>query len=255
VTRAVAESARYLYVVSRGLDDAAVSDVAGLLGDSVEVVRHRDLDAVVSSVPLDEFGEDGLKQNLERLDWLETVARGHNDVVEAVALAGPAAPLRLATICVDDAAVRRRLDEWHDDLEQVLDRVEGRAEWSVKVIVPPAEALQSVAATSGGAAYLRQKKAESAARQQHHADAGLIGESVHQQLAANSVASRLLPPQDPQLTGYVGIMVLNGAYLVDVADGGAFAARIRELAAEHPDFRVEGEGPWPPYSFAVLESR
>ena len=83
----------------------------------------------------------------------------------------------------------------------------------------------------------------------------LIGESAHERLAANSVASRLLAPQDPQLTGHVGTMVLNGAYLVDVADGDAFADRVRELAAEYSGFQVEGGGPWPPYSFAVLEPR
>ena len=44
---------------------------------------------------------------------------------------GPA-PLRLATICLDDAGVRARLDEWHHALVQALDRVEGRFEWSVK---------------------------------------------------------------------------------------------------------------------------
>ena len=95
---------------------------------------------MVSDVPLAEFGEEALKRNLESLPWLEKVARGHDEVVRAVAACGPAAPLRLATIFHDDDAVRRRLDEWHDALVEVLDRVDGRAEWSVKVLAPAAEA-------------------------------------------------------------------------------------------------------------------
>jgi hypothetical protein len=50
-------------------------------------------------------------------------------------------------------------------------------------------------------------------------------------------------------------MVLNAAYLVPVQDAEAFAARIAELAADHPSLTVDGRGPWPPYSFAMLEDR
>ena len=80
----------------------------------LEVVRHRGLDAVVSSMSTwTEFGEEGLQRNLEDLEWLETVARRHDDVVQLVAGTGSVAPLRLATICLDDDGVRARLDEWY----------------------------------------------------------------------------------------------------------------------------------------------
>jgi hypothetical protein len=48
-------------------------------------------------------------------------------------------------------------------------------------------------------------------------------------------------------------MLHNGAYLVDAGEGGAFAALVESLAADHPDVIVETHGPWPPYSFATLE--
>ena len=35
----------------------------------------------------------------------------------------------------------------------------------------------------------------------------------------------------------------------------AFAARVDELAAAHPDVVVDRRGPWPPYSFAMLEQQ
>ena len=106
---------RYLYAITRGVtnDDVAAAAV-GLGGSDVDVVDHRGLQAVVSTVRLEEFGEEGLRRNLEDLAWLETVARGHDAVVQAVAAHGPTAPLRLATICLDDDGVRARLDEWHD---------------------------------------------------------------------------------------------------------------------------------------------
>ncbi|HEX2550125.1 MAG TPA: GvpL/GvpF family gas vesicle protein, partial [Nocardioidaceae bacterium] len=93
---------RYLYAVSRGLPPDALADVPGLGDGRLEVLEHQGLSAVVSDVDLEEYGEEGLRRNLERLDWLEEVARRHDEVVHAVAEHGPVAPLRLATICLDD---------------------------------------------------------------------------------------------------------------------------------------------------------
>jgi hypothetical protein len=250
----VGESARYVYAITRGVDAQVLADVRGLQGGPVERVSHHGLDAVVSDVPLDTFGEEGLKRNLEDLGWLEQVARAHDDVVRAVAAHGPTAPLRLATICLDDDGVRARLDEWGDDLVEVLDRVTGRGEWSVKVVAPVApDADEPGSEPTSGAEFLRRRKARSEQRAQRHSTANAVAEEVHHELAGRAVASRLLPPQDPQLTGLTGTMLLNAAYLVDLDHAGDFAAVVDGIAARHPEVTVDGAGPWPPYSFAVLE--
>ena len=254
---------RYLYAISRDLDPAALAEVPGLGDGRLDVLEHRGLSAVVSDVDLEEYGEEGLRRNLERLEWLEEVARRHDEVVHAVAEHGPVAPLRLATICLDDIGVRRRIDEWHAALEQVLDRVEGRREWSVKAFAPraasqPAESAapaESATPAEGGAAYLRRKKAETLTRAQGEEQAMQVAEEVHARLSAVSEASRRLPPQDPRLTGHVGTMTLNGAYLVDASRGEEFAEAVRAAQAEHPDAGIDAAGPWPPYSFAMLEQR
>jgi hypothetical protein len=254
----VADVARYLYAITRGLVPEALDGVAGLGGASLEVVEHRGLAAVVSDVDLAEFGEDPLRENLERLEWLEEVARTHDAVIQAVTATGPTAPLRLATICLDDEGVRQRLDEWFFALEQVLDRVEGRMEWSVKVFAPaqvgePAGA--KVGSGVGGAEYLRRKKAATEARAEADSVAARVGDDVHDALSALSVASRRLHPQDPRLTGHAGTMLLNGAYLVEAEGGPAFESRVRALAESRPSVEISCVGPWPPYSFAMLEQR
>jgi Gas vesicle synthesis protein GvpL/GvpF len=254
----VAETGRYMYAISRRVDPALLTEQQGLDGGRLEMVQHRDLCAVVSDVDLDEYGEEGLRRNLERLDWLEATARRHDAVVQAVSVRGPTAPMRLATICLDDDAVRRRLDEWYAALEQVLDRVEGRMEWSVKVIVaatatPPGTPEAELPASGGGAAYLQRKKAQSEARQRVEEQAVQVADEAHAALSARSVASRRLPAQDPRLTGHQGTMVLNGAYLVGVDEGAPFEAVVRSLTTAHPDAQIEARGPWPPYSFAMLE--
>jgi len=48
-------------------------------------------------------------------------------------------------------------------------------------------------------------------------------------------------------------MTLNGAYLVEDAEGDAFAAAVQELSEAYPDAHLTVAGPWPPYSFATLD--
>lgn len=250
----MADSARYAYAVTRGLDPSALSVGYGLVGGALEAVSAHGLDAVVSDVPLAEFSEDALKRNLESLSWLEKVARGHDEVVRLVTELGPAAPLRLATIFHDDDAVRHRLGEWHDAIVQVLDRIDGRAEWSVKVLATAVEATEAEAPEpTTGAEFLRRRKAQADDRGRRVADVGRLAEEVHAVLSRAAVASRVLPAQDPQLTGLSGTMALNGAYLVEKAEQQQFEARVRDVRDSYPDVRVEAAGPWPPYSFAVLE--
>lgn len=107
-----ARSARYLYAVCRRIDARALEGVGGVGGAHLELVGLEQLTAVVSNVSLEEFGEASLRRNLEDLSWLENVVSAHDEVVRAAAVAAPTAPLRLATICFDDDAVRARLREW-----------------------------------------------------------------------------------------------------------------------------------------------
>lgn len=252
---------RYLFAVARGMGAPGVTGVAGLRGARVDVVPHRDLQALVCDVDLAEFGEAALARNLEDLGWLEEVARAHNDVVFAAAEQGTVAPMRLVTICADDESVRSRIEALYDDLTAALDRVEGHREWSVKLFTrSSAEAdaadVAPTAVGSGpgsGAAYLRRKRDQATRRQASRDQAVQLAERIHDQLAEQAVAARLLAPQDPRLTGRTDTMVLNAAYLVPVEHGAAFRAAADRLDTINAELAVEVGGPWPPYSFATLD--
>lgn len=253
----MADTGRYLFAVARGLDPASLDGVPGLRDRPLEVVDHLGLQAVVCDVDLAEFGEDALPDHLEDLAWLEEVARHHNDVVWQVADSATVAPMRLVTICSDDASVRRRVEDNEEGLARALDNVEGRREWSVKAYAVKEEvAAPAPAARSGagaGAAYLQRKK-EQAARRQQASDRSLsTAQEVHEVLARRAVASRRLAPQDARLTGRSEPMILNSAYLVPDEESDAFVEAVRRLQDSVSGATVEAQGPWPPYSFAVLE--
>jgi hypothetical protein len=248
---------RYMFAVTTGLAPSDLAGQDGLDGRPLEVVEHHGLQAVVCDVDLAEFGEEPVRQNLEQLAWVEKVARTHDSVVRAVAARATVAPLRLVTVCLDDDSVVRRLQQWEEPLRSALQRIEGCREWSVKAYAAStsaesaAEAAQ-VAATSG-TAYLQRKREQSNRRQQADREAGETADAVHVALAGRSRASRLLTPQDPQLTGRAERMILNGAYLLPDAEEDAFGSLVEDLRTRHPGVLLEVAGPWAPYSFAVLE--
>ncbi|MFJ9316052.1 GvpL/GvpF family gas vesicle protein [Pimelobacter simplex] len=251
-------SARYLYAVCRGLDPAVLQGVPGLGDAPLEVVVQQDLAAVVSTVSLAVFGEEALRRNLEDIAWLEETARVHDQVVRAVSRWAPTAPMRLATICFDDAVVRARLREWYVDLAHVLDRIEGCSEWSVKVLTAPTEpAIDDPAApaVTNGADYLRRKKLLAERRSAHDSSVAEAAGRIHDALVLLARASRVLPAQDPRLSGHRGTMVLNAAYLVPDQERAAFAALVEQLCTHDDRVVVDSRGPWPPYSFAMLEAR
>ncbi|MDH2413869.1 GvpL/GvpF family gas vesicle protein [Nocardioides sp. CER19] len=224
LTRPASEnSGWYVYAVCRDLDANALDGSLGLGGMPVELVHDDELTAVVSSVPLLEYGPEALRHNLVDPAWLDRAVHVHDQVVSLVAALAATVPVRLATVCPDDDAVRARLRDWRIPLVCTLDRVEGCAEWRVKVV------------STGNA----------------RADE-TVAKSIHSALSGLAVSTRELGVEDARLSGHSGVIELNAAYLVPFDVGEAFATRIAQLAADGQDVVVDGRGPRPPYAFAML---
>ncbi|MEU7887941.1 GvpL/GvpF family gas vesicle protein [Microbispora bryophytorum] len=255
----------YLYAVTPGGEPPR--DLRGVMDGPMRTISHGGLVAHVSDVPLDRFGEEPLRRSLEDLEWVEGVARAHHRVVEALAAAGPAAPVRLVTVYTGEEQVRDLLDRRHDDFAEILSHVAGRREWGVKAYLrrdtpPPSPAPAATAATttasagasggeSPGLAYLRRKKESLRDREDLWRAAAERAELLHAELGQVAVASRRHRPQDPQLSGRSESMVLNGAYLVDPAREEEFAAVLGGYRDRFLD--VELTGPWAPYSFTSID--
>jgi hypothetical protein len=246
--------ATYLYAVVRPLPPNALGDLTGISGARVRTLDRDGIGCVVSTVSLDEFGEQELAANLNELPWLERVAREHDTVVRAAAQLTTTAPLRMATVCRDDAAALAKLDELGSRATAVLDRLDGRVEWGVKAYATARQAPVPVAASAtSGADYLRRRKQESVERQAAVAAATAQAESVYTALAGDSVAGRRHRVQDRQLTGVDEPMLLNAAFLVEHGEAQRFTNALDALAERYAAIRLERTGPWPPYSFASLD--
>lgn len=253
----MADSVTYVYAVTRDLDENAVKDLEGIDGSVVRLIVSGDIAALASTVDSEEFSEQGLRENLEKMPWLEKVVRDHNRVVDTVAGTSAVAPLGLATVYFSDDRVRSVLAERAAEFTEILDQITGRTEWGVKAYADLGASAQVGADSTEesperpGAAYLKRIRQQRESRNEAQEQAHQRAEEVHTRLRELAQASRLFPPQNRELAGYQGAMVLNAAYLVETARNDEFTATVHELKNFSPGFRVELTGPWPAYSFAT----
>jgi hypothetical protein len=248
----------WAYCVTRGGRPPAVD---GVHRAPVRSVEHGGLVAFVSRVPLAEFGEEPLRRNLNDLEWLERVARSHEAVLERALEDGTIVPLRICTIFSDEGGVSRMLAEQETALHTALDALDGRQEWGVKLLVdraslervaaertPPEEGLE---AQGAGGAYMLRRRHERHVREAADRLAEGLADDVHARLLDWATDAVVNPPQNRELSGHEGDMLLNAAYLVETAK----VDRLRELVVELQDrhrglgARLELTGPWPPYNF------
>jgi hypothetical protein len=219
--------------VGVNLDGPWLSETRGVDGEAVRLVTATGLTALVGSVDLSRFGEEGLRRSLNDLERLEAIARAHHAVIRLAATSGPVAPARLATVYDDDGRVRDMLVRHADAFAAALRRVSGRREWGVKAYAAAEPAVTEPARPTSGTAYLRQRRVALNDRSESRQRAAAGAEAMHARLAQTAVAARQHRPQDPNLTGDDRWMTLNGAYLVDEAKSEAFVGLVSALAADH----------------------
>jgi predicted trehalose synthase len=162
---------------------------------------------------------------------LAHLALWHDGVVRRLAEPGPVLPVRLGCVLPSPDALRDLLAARADDLAADLDRVRGRAEWTVRLSRAP----HSVVDEAGtGGEYLRARQSDVAAERRLTAAIG----SMHEALAALSDEVVMGPPR--------AFLVRRTAPFVATAE--QWADRLIEAGCT-----VELAGPLPPYSFVHLE--
>jgi Gas vesicle synthesis protein GvpL/GvpF len=250
----------WAYCVTRAEGAPAVN---GVHAAPVERFVDDGLAVLVSRVPLAEFGEAPLRSNLNDLDWLERVARAHETVLERALELGTIVPLRICTIFADEQGVARMLAERRTALDTALEALDGRQEWGVKLLADraaieaaarrraPQPLDDELAGRSEGGAYMLRRREERELRAAADRLAGDLAEDVHARLQDWASDAVVNPPQNRELSGHEGDMLLNAAYLVEAAKVERLRDVVAELQERHRELgaRLELTGPWPPYNF------
>ncbi|HWS53142.1 MAG TPA: GvpL/GvpF family gas vesicle protein [Pyrinomonadaceae bacterium] len=263
-----AATALYVYCVG------AAGQLAPLVGEGgpeaiedsspLELVSAGGLAAVVSAVPLADYGEEGLAARLADATWTATRALRHERAVEHFARRAAVVPLRFGTIYLRRESVARMLEERGASLAAALARLEGRDEWGVNLFVSRGvlrgevervsprlrELAERAAASPPGQAYLLRKKIEAARDDETRAETRRAAAEVERRLRdASDAAARLRVLKDE--AAEQGEVAARLAFLVERARFEEFRAAAEALAADYASlgFRLELTGPWPAYNF------
>ncbi len=249
-------------------DDPHPPDLVGVEArEPVERLEAGGLAVLVSRVPSAEFGAEPLRHNLNDLAWLERVARAHETVLDRTLVQSTIVPLRMCTIYETGDSVRRMLEQERASFFEALSALDDRFEWAVKVLIDSRRLLDAVHADDDnseggdaqvgaqergeGSSYMLRRRSERAARESAATIARSVADDVHGCLGDWAIDATSRPPQNRDLSGHSGEMVLNAAYLVQRSRTDELRGLVAELEDRHRGLGVTIEltGPWPPYNF------
>ena len=248
----------YVYGVVRAQEAPPTAELAGADDRrTLAGVTDGGLTAVVSRVPAAEFAEDELRAHLNDMDWVETVARDHEHVLDSICRRTTVIPMRLCTVYKTEGGVREMLLRESDTLLEALGHLDGKTEWGVKVFFErPRESRagtreRASGERGSGTSYMdAQRRQRDLARQLDEQVEAVVA-AIHEKLDSLSEESTLNPPQRPEISAHPGEMVLNGAYLVEREREPGFHEEARALQSRFADHGIELvlTGPWPAYNF------
>lgn len=253
-----AELGYYVYGVTAAGGRALGAEPAGVdPAHLVSTVLSGELAAVVSRVPLADFDEQRLREHLGDMEWVERVARRHEEVLEVVGAERTVIPMRLCTIYRDRDGVGNMLSRETVAMQEALQLLQGRSEWGVKMFArpdrpqPQPEPGGRDETPDSGAAYLERQRHLRRRRSETDQELAAGCEAIHAQLAGIAARALVLAPQRPEVSGHEGEMLLNGVYLVDSAELARFHEAVTALGQEFGavGLELEATGPWPAYNF------
>lgn len=237
-------------------------------GKGAYYIFHKGLFAVVSEALSDEFGEDMLKENLNDITWLESRVRKHEKVIEEVMEQSTVIPFKFATIFKTEDSLKAMIGNFLDEFRAILDRIEGRKEWGVKmycdmdkfrttVVKKDKQVLrmeEEIKSSGIGKAYfLNKKKEELIDDITNKAITGYRME-ICEILRKHSNDARPVKLLPKEVTGRKDEMILNAVFLVDKTKLKDFIESIKYLKVKYKDvgFDFDNTGPWPPYNFCSI---
>jgi len=253
----------YAYGVCSGA--TAPPAVAGIGDETVDLVSVGDHAILVSPVSPGAFGAE-LERGANDPAWLGEQALAHERVLAGAMRSGPVLPLRFGTIYRDEDQLRRSLGPHASLFRDALRRVEGCAEWDVKVLCDAAVLrtwleetgrrpvdLGAVDGEENGSAYLKRLQAGRAAAEEADRTLEEVGRVVFDALAGHAAAAASGPAGESA----AGAVVRADTFLVRTERTEAFrrAADQTEALLADRGIRIEVAGPLPPYRFVSIDLR
>ena len=252
------ETGCYVYAVVSG-DGTGVAGMEGIQpGEDVGVVSLGDISAIVSIVDVDEMRTEGARLDIADDGWLARAVRVHERVACAAFRSAPTIPMRFGVVHPTRDAVQQLLQEHGDNFRQELQRLEGAAEWGVKVYADRNRLAAHITAgrdsdgsvAGGGRGYLLRERARRTVDQEIR---GFVASKLDELSGSLATLARDAAV-GPTPAGAGEAPVFSGFYLVAPGDESRLAETVDGFTREFgpAGLTAEAAGPWPPYHFTTL---
>lgn len=243
----------------------------GVNGKDGVFIRDFDgIEAVISDVNLDDFGEMQKKAQ-EDIHWIKEKALAHEMVVEdAMGKSAnntvPVIPVKFGVIFNNEERLVKVISEQSAAIKSAFTRVRAKQEWSVKLFLEDnqkfkdlvreqnellREKSKALAALPAGMAYFMEEEFNEEFERECSRRLDEEAMKTFEELKPFAVEAALVKILDSKLTGRSERMVLNSAYLVADSHLPEFENAVVKMSEKFAmrGFLVEQSGPWPAYHF------
>lgn len=251
-----------LYVYAIGREGHSLPDAIEAVDGSSRLTAVTASGLAAFATPVDDvdFSQGVIDARAKDVEWLGALGYRHQNVMAALMRGGTIIPLRAFTLFRSADSLRAHLGERGEQLRALLERLDGKQEWTLRIEFDPErwnEALvrrvgslraisdEAAGAGAGKAFLLRKKLEEERKRASKEAEETVVGEiesAVIGKLACDTVAES----RTQRGGAFPQINVLidrdEEARLQELRDG--LNARY-----DADGVSVALTGPWPPYSF------
>ena len=270
-------AALYLYCLRENSEDSPIPSTKSIDGErEVFALPFRELEAVVSEVSLEEFGcEEVQKRAQEDLSWIKEKALTHARVIQEAMgedhIGLSLIPMRFGTIFKERAGLEEVLEKDYFKIREILERIRGKQEWSVKVYLRDRKAFEEktkekneaikekekeISSLPEGIAYFMEEALKEIISKEVDKELNFIVAHIYEKFKKHAVDSVRCKILGRELMGRIEPMVLNAAYLLREEKIEDFKKEIEELNEMIPGqgLYIEYSGPWPAYNFTGYEN-
>ncbi len=219
----------------------------GLFGEPLQAIEYQNLSAIVTETHQNKPTSEK-KHVLEFAQTVERLFRRY-----------PLIPFRYGVVLKNQVSVVTILKQNAGLFQSWMDQFIDSEEYGLKVIhkhTDPLEMSDKAFAShkleyeasnlSSAKKYLEEKLRHYKVEQAHQIKSKKIAESVHHAMQGSYKLSQIVYTKSHQL-------ILDAAYLVENREVRSFINRVKSIQAERGDLEFLLTGPWPPYSFSIIE--
>jgi hypothetical protein len=226
---------------------------------------------IVKSVSEEEFSEENFKKNLSDIQWLETNAREHVEIINLLMKENTMIPFKFGTIFQAETGLKKFVADYSDSLSENFQYIRGKEEWSVKIycnrsalcekideLSEEAASLEKqIMASMPGKAFLLKRKKTDLIENEMDRICKNFGQEYFDELRTLSESSHLNNLLPKEFTGREDSMILNATFLVSKNKVNDFnsVVIIQMERGEKSGFCIEVSGPWPPFSFISIKEK